>query len=114
MTKGAGSPAKSFVFLRMMPETITAATPARIPVIRALKKALEDLGFHVLDGQANYLCFRAEGDRNLTERLLNEGILLRSCGNYRGLGEDYYRTAVRGREENERLLEALGKVVGQT
>ena len=27
---------------------------------------------------------------------------------------DYYRTAVRGREENERLLEALGKVVGQT
>ena len=79
-----------------------------------LKKALEDLGFHVLDGQANYLCFRAEGDRNLTERLLNEGILLRSCGNYRGLGEDYYRTAVRGREENERLLEALGKVVGQT
>ena len=79
-----------------------------------LKKALEDLGFHVLDGQANYLCFRAEGDRNLTERLLNEGILLRSCGNYRGLGEDYYRTAVRGREENERLLAALRKVVGQT
>ena len=28
----------------------------------------------------------AEGD-NLTERLLNEGILLRSCGNYRGLRE---------------------------
>lgn len=78
-----------------------------------LKKALEDLGFHVLDGQANYLCFRAEGDRNLTERLLNEGILLRSCGNYRGLGEDYYRTAVRGREENERLLAALGKVCGK-
>ena len=79
-----------------------------------LKKALEDLGFHVLDGQANYLCFRAQGDENLTERLLREGILLRSCANYRGLGKDYYRTAVRSREENERLLAALGKVVGQT
>ncbi|HIR97673.1 MAG TPA: threonine-phosphate decarboxylase [Candidatus Merdisoma faecalis] len=79
-----------------------------------LKKALEDLGFHVLDGQANYLCFRAQGDENLTERLLREGILLRSCANYRGLGKDYYRTAVRSRKENERLLAALGKVVGQT
>ena len=79
-----------------------------------LKKALEDLGFHVLDGQANYLCFRVQGDENLTERLLKKGILLRSCANYRGLGKDYYRTAVRSREENERLLAALGKVVGQT
>ena len=78
-----------------------------------LKKSLEDMGFHVLDGQANYLCFRAQGDENLTERLLKEGILLRSCANYRGLGADYYRTAVRGRAENERLLAALGKVVGR-
>ena len=39
----------------------------------------------------NYLCFRAQGDKKLTERLLKEGILLRSCANYRGLGADYYR-----------------------
>ena len=78
-----------------------------------LKKSLEDMGFHVLDGQANYLCFRAQGDKKLTERLLKEGILLRSCANYRGLGADYYRTAVRGRAENERLLAVLGKVVGR-
>ena len=29
MTKGAGSPAKSLVFFRMMPETMTAATPMK-------------------------------------------------------------------------------------
>lgn len=75
-----------------------------------LKKALEGLGLRVLDGKANYLCFRAAGDASLAQRLLGEGILLRSCGNYRGMGQDWYRTAVRTRKENERLLEALGKV----
>ena len=77
-----------------------------------LKKGLEELGFSVLNGQANYLCFRAPADETLEERLLKEGILLRSCANYRGLGKDYYRAAVRSREENERLLAALGKVCG--
>ncbi len=78
-----------------------------------LKEGLIKLGFSVMDGQANYLCFRAPGDENLRERLLGEGLLLRSCANYRGLGKDYYRTAVRTRKENERLLEALGKVCGK-
>lgn len=78
-----------------------------------LKEGLSKLGFSVLDGQANYLCFRAPGDEGLKERLLLEGILLRSCANYRGLGKDYYRAAVRTREENRRLLEALGKVCGK-
>ena len=78
-----------------------------------LKKGLEELGFLVLDGQANYLCFRAPGEEKLTDRLLSEGILLRSCANYRGMGRDYYRAAVRARKENERLLAALGKVCGK-
>ena len=78
-----------------------------------LKKGLEELGFLVLDGQANYLCFRAPGEEGLTDRLLSEGILLRSCANYRGMGRDYYRAAVRARKENERLLAALGKVCGK-
>ena len=83
------------------------------PEIIPLNEGLLKLGFSVMDGRANYLCFRAPGDENLRERLLGEGLLLRSCANYRGLGKDYYRTAVRTRKENERLLEAFGKVCGK-
>ncbi len=89
-------------------QTIRLVTEERL----FLKQGLEELGFSVLDGRANYLCFRAPADETLAERLLKEGILLRSCANYRGLGKDYYRAAVRGREENQRLLAALGKVCG--
>lgn len=76
-----------------------------------LKKALENMGLLVWDGRANYLCFRAPGDRTLADRLQAEGILLRRCANYHGLGPDVYRTAVRGHEENEKLLESLEKVM---
>ena len=72
-----------------------------------LAEGLKALGFLVIPGRVNYLCFQAPGDERLRERLLEQGVLLRSCGNYRGLGRDFYRAAVRGRAENERLLEAL-------
>ena len=39
--------------------------------------------------------------------MLKEGILIRSCANYRGLGPDWYRVAVRRHEENLRLIGAL-------
>lgn len=49
-----------------------------------LKGGLEALGLQVLDGQADYLFFRAPGVYDLYERLLPMGILIRRCGNYRG------------------------------
>ena len=76
-----------------------------------LKEQLEKLGFRVCDGRANYLCFQAEGDETLADRLQAEGILIRRCANYHGLGGDYYRTAVRGHEKNEELLACLKKVL---
>ena len=38
--------------------------------------------------------------------------MIRSCENYSGLGKGWYRIAVRGKEENLRLLKAL-KVLKQ-
>ena len=76
-----------------------------------LKEQLEELGLCVYDGRANYLCFQAEGDTTLADRMQAEGILIRRCANYHGLGPDFYRTAVRGHEENEKLLAALKKVL---
>ena len=74
-----------------------------------LTDGLRKLGLRVIPGEANYLLFRSE--RPLAEPLRRRGILLRSCGNYPGLDESWYRTAVRTRAENERLLRALGEVL---
>lgn len=76
-----------------------------------LKKELEAAGCRVWDGQADYLFFRAPGVYDLYERLLPFGILIRRCGNYRGLEADSYRTAVKDHEANVKLAEAVKKVL---
>ena len=76
-----------------------------------LTGALEGLGLTVTPSEANYLLFRAPGVSDLRERLLGRGVLIRSCANYVGLGEDYYRIAVRLRAENERLIQAMREVL---
>lgn len=76
-----------------------------------LKEKLEELGLRVCDGQVNYLCFQAVGDTTLADRMQAEGILIRRCANYHGLGADFYRAAVRGHKENEELLACLKKVL---
>ncbi len=77
--------------------------------LRFLKDGFDRLGIRYWESEANYLFFESRPD--LQERLLEKKILIRSCSNYRGLGPGYFRTAVRTREENERLLEALRQVM---
>lgn len=74
-----------------------------------LASALEELGMHVVPGEANYLLFHCRIP--LLEPLRRRGILLRGCANYRGLGPGWYRTAVRTREENGRLTAALEEIL---
>ena len=70
-----------------------------------LLAGLRALGLRVIEGKANYLLFRA--DASLGERLERLGVVIRSCGNYPGLDDSWYRTAVRTRRENDALLAAL-------
>ena len=74
-----------------------------------LFQQLTTLGLRVIPGEANYLLFQSP--RPLTEPLARQGILLRNCGNYVGLDETWYRTAVRTPAENQRLVEALREVL---
>lgn len=74
-----------------------------------LFRRLTGLGLRVISGEANYLLFRSP--RPLEEPLARRGILLRSCGNYVGLDETWYRAAVRTRRDNRRLTEALEEVL---
>lgn len=70
-----------------------------------LRKGLEEEGVKVYPSDSNFLLFK--GAEGLYEEMLQKGILIRECRNYRGLGGEYYRVAIKLREENELLLEAL-------
>ena len=72
---------------------------------RWLTDNLTALGFWVCPSQANYLLFH--GPLGLREGLLRQGIAIRGCGNYNGLGDGWYRIAVRPHGENEALITAI-------
>ena len=74
-----------------------------------LASGLAALGLDVLPGDANFLFF--SGESGLYEKLLRQGVLIRNCANYRGLGSGDYRIAVRARPENEELLRIMGELL---
>ena len=61
------------------------------------------------DGYANYILFRAYD--GLYEDMLKKSVLIRQCGNYRMLGNEYYRIAVRTKAENDRFIEIFKEVI---
>ena len=85
-------------FLQKANETIHTQCPL-------LASALERLGLTVIPSRTNYILFHSE--RELREPLLAQGIQIRSCANYIGLGDGWYRVAVKLPEENRRLVEAV-------
>lgn len=72
---------------------------------RKIEGELQKMGICVIPSEANFLLLFSE--LPLFELLLKQGILIRNCENYRGLGKGWYRVAVRTEEENEILLEQL-------
>lgn len=90
--------------------------------------ALKNLGLNPSKSKANYLFF--SGPVGLDEALIERGILIRNCSNYKGLktaGEGanslepksenaicFYRTAIRTRTENDVLLNALADELPKT
>lgn len=74
-----------------------------------LKAALADAGCKYVQGEANYILFWHERT-DLSDRLAEQGILIRTCTDYEGLNPHWYRVAVLGKEENDRLLEELAQM----
>jgi threonine-phosphate decarboxylase len=83
------------------------------PQRERLMTALRGFGFQVWESSVNYLLFRVPGRTDLREALLKHHILIRSCANFRGLGKNFYRIAVRTESENTALLHALEQVIGK-
>lgn len=73
-----------------------------------MEEELKKLNIQFFPSQANYILLKYESD--LFQLLLKEGILIRDCSNYRGLGKGFYRIAIRKREENEILIRALSRI----
>ncbi|MBE6071185.1 MAG: threonine-phosphate decarboxylase [Clostridium butyricum] len=65
----------------------------------------------VFKSSANFIFIKVNKYLDLKEKLLNFNILIRSCSNYKGLNNKYYRLAVRTHEENKKLIENLHKVL---
>ena len=62
-------------------------------------------GLTPFPGTANFLL--VHGPLGLSEKLARRGVLVRGCEPFSGLGPGYFRVAVRGAQENERLLRAI-------
>lgn len=61
---------------------------------------------------ANYIFFKCQiTDFDLQDALLEHHILIRSCGNYPGLNNNYYRVAIKKRSDNKALLIALHQIM---
>ena len=70
-----------------------------------LREGLEGLGIRVVSGEADFLLVQTNCP--IYDKLLQKGILIRNCENFRGLGKGYYRIAVKSHAENEILLREL-------
>jgi len=72
--------------------------------------SLKDLGLDPLPSQVNFILVNIQssglGSDILAERTMARGVLVRDCQSF-GLEKSYIRVAVRGHEENERLIDVL-------
>ena len=73
-----------------------------------LETALRDLGMFVVPSQANFILFQSP--EPLYEPLLERGLVIRRCENFRGLDGTWFRIAVRTADENKKLIAAIKEV----
>ncbi len=77
-----------------------------------LTEELNRLNIKTYDSRANYILFMIHDGMDLKEEMLKRGILIRSCSNYKNLGSNYYRIAVRTEEENRLFIKTLKGITG--
>lgn len=72
-----------------------------------LCRALTAKGCRVFSPEANYIFFFCENGEGFRRAMAEQGILIRSCSNYRGLSGNYLRIAVRTPEENDYFIQRM-------
>lgn len=74
-----------------------------------LLNGLKELGIKTYGAGANYIFFKAS--ESFDKDCLENKIMIRDCSNYEGLTQGYYRIAVRGHEDNIKLLDVFAKII---
>lgn len=79
-----------------------------------LHEALKEIGLLPIQSSVNFILVdirpaRIDSDL-LALRMMRKGVLVRDCQSF-GLGKGFIRVAVRNRDENERLIDALKKAI---
>ena len=69
---------------------------------------LKKLGFEVFKSQTNFILFKSNID--LYNELLKKEILIRNCGNFKGLDSSYYRCAIKNHEQNLEFILVLKEI----
>ncbi|MBW6409209.1 threonine-phosphate decarboxylase CobD [Clostridium weizhouense] len=65
----------------------------------------------VYNPSVNFIFFKINSKIDLKSKLLEDKILIRSCSNYEGLDESYYRVAVKLEEENIKLIKSIKNIL---
>ena len=66
---------------------------------------------YVFEPSVNFIMFKILTNLDLKGELIKRKILVRSCDNYIGLDNSFYRVAVRTREENNKLIAELKHIL---
>ena len=99
-----GTPSGKWDRKQFIEETRLIIDSEKEKIYQELTK-MESGDFVIYPSKANFLLLRTK--LPLYDKLLEKGILIRDCSNYPGLDPGYYRIAVRGPEENQKLLQAV-------
>jgi len=70
---------------------------------------LKEHSIKVYESSTNFILFREE--KRFDKKMLDKGILIRSCSNYYGLDDTYYRIAVRSHEENMEFIRIYEEII---
>jgi len=76
-----------------------------------ITKMFYNINIKFFHSYTNYILFKEK--KELNKRLLEYNILIRNCDNYRGLGEGFYRIAIKKHSENLKLIIALKEILKQ-
>jgi len=78
---------------------------------KSLYKGLQAIkGIEPVESYANYIFFKCFYP-NLKEALLEKSIMIRTCHNYDGMHDNYYRVAVKDKKSNDTLIRVLDEIL---
>ena len=77
-----------------------------------LRKEISNIsGFECNETSANFILIRSKlKPKTIQNKLLKKNILIRDCSSFRGLDGNYIRIAVKTRNENKKLIQAMKKI----